>query len=561
MSLVLAANNASTTITGTIAPGATTVSLSPGTGAEFPAPGAGQYFVASFFDEATGLLTEIVHVTNVTVDVATIVRAQEGTVAQTWNAGDIFGNFWTKGTFEALTQTAAAQNGSSNYGIDTGSANAYLVALSPVVSAVPTTSGLVVRFLVANANTGASTLDAGWGAVALVQMSGLAVTSGQILTSYIATAVYDQPGNKFHLTSLSPGIGQEQNFASGSTTNIGTSATNLINITGTTTITSFGSAASVSNPLYFLRFANILTLTQSSALLLPGGVNLTTAANDTALAEYLGSGNWLVSSFNRASGLPAVTPGIVQGLIGGFLPSSIGATTLTMGAGSGVDSTGAVVITLASPASWNVANGNAVNGYQGGSSLPNGSTIHWYAISGTSGTGSFASTSLTPTLPAGYTYYRRAFSFLTAAAGNQIHASYQSGVALSIAGGGLRFYLSTQLLDINRTSVTGGSRTLYTLSLPGGVKFGVIGRNYAEGSNSANTIILTSPDEADVAPATSYLAPSVPGYDAGGVGGVAAIDWLPTDITTNTSAQISARSAGTNALSFVTRGFTDFRSA
>ena len=55
---------------------------------------------------ATGLLTEIVHVTNVTGDVCTIVRAQEGTTALAWTAGDLFANLVTAGTLAAFQQAS-----------------------------------------------------------------------------------------------------------------------------------------------------------------------------------------------------------------------------------------------------------------------------------------------------------------------------------------------------------------------------------------------------------------------------------------------------------------------
>lgn len=104
MSLIIFGNNAQGVLSGAITNAALTVSLNPGQGALFPSPGAGQFFVGTFNDAATGLLDEIVHVTNVTGDVLTIVRAQEGTAAQAWNAGDLFANLWTAGSAAAMLQ-------------------------------------------------------------------------------------------------------------------------------------------------------------------------------------------------------------------------------------------------------------------------------------------------------------------------------------------------------------------------------------------------------------------------------------------------------------------------
>lgn len=106
-SQILWANDATTTLAAPITNVAVTATLATGSGALFPAPGAGQYFVATFVDTATGLLNEIVHVTNVTGDIVTIVRAQEGTTALNWNANDLFSNLVTAGTMSAFTQYAA----------------------------------------------------------------------------------------------------------------------------------------------------------------------------------------------------------------------------------------------------------------------------------------------------------------------------------------------------------------------------------------------------------------------------------------------------------------------
>jgi hypothetical protein len=102
---ILFANNAASTLAGAISNSATTANLAPGTGALFPTPVPGvSYFVMTFTDLATGLLNEIVHVTAISGDVVTIVRAQEGTAAQAWNAGDLANNRLTAGQMGTLIQ-------------------------------------------------------------------------------------------------------------------------------------------------------------------------------------------------------------------------------------------------------------------------------------------------------------------------------------------------------------------------------------------------------------------------------------------------------------------------
>lgn len=106
MSIILFANNANATLAGGINPASITANLAAGTGSLFPAPSGGNYFVATLTDAQTGLINEIVHVTNVTGDVVTLVRAQEGTTAQSWLAGDLFANLWTAGQAADMLQVA-----------------------------------------------------------------------------------------------------------------------------------------------------------------------------------------------------------------------------------------------------------------------------------------------------------------------------------------------------------------------------------------------------------------------------------------------------------------------
>lgn len=102
----LFANDASSTLAAPINSTATSVSLASGTGTIFPAPSTNQQFALTFNDAATGLLTEVVYCTSRTGDVCTIVRAQEGTVAQTWQAGDLANALVTAGVLAAFQQTA-----------------------------------------------------------------------------------------------------------------------------------------------------------------------------------------------------------------------------------------------------------------------------------------------------------------------------------------------------------------------------------------------------------------------------------------------------------------------
>jgi hypothetical protein len=114
------------------------------------------------------------------------------------------------------------------------------------------------------------------------------------------------------------GGGGQSAVASAATTNLcGTNQTTArgssISITGTTTITSFGTNCFVGQ-IKALSFAGILTLTyNASSLILPTAANITTASGDTALALYLGSGNWQILFYQTASGAALSTVGLNVG--------------------------------------------------------------------------------------------------------------------------------------------------------------------------------------------------------------------------------------------------------
>ncbi|TBN49187.1 hypothetical protein [Pseudomonas sp. BGI-2] len=92
-----------------------------------------------------------------------------------------------------------------------------------------------------------------------------------------------------------------QTIASATLTDIGGATTNVIIISGTVTITGLGTAAA--GVRRSVRFSGILVLTHNAtSLVLPGAANITTAAGDCAEFRSLGSGNWVCTSFNAASG-------------------------------------------------------------------------------------------------------------------------------------------------------------------------------------------------------------------------------------------------------------------
>jgi hypothetical protein len=105
--------------------------------------------------------------------------------------------------------------------------------------------------------------------------------------------------------------GVEADIASATTTDIGAQNTNFLRVTGTTTITGFGTNY---NGPRFLRFAGAVLLTHGSALILPTAANITTAAGDLAIAipkATSGTADGWIVFYQRASGFPLSTTGLV----------------------------------------------------------------------------------------------------------------------------------------------------------------------------------------------------------------------------------------------------------
>lgn len=104
----------------------------------------------------------------------------------------------TDQVLEAIQRLIDAQSG--NYALDTGVVNSYIVAMNPVV--VVYTDGMTIRVKAVNANTGATSIDAGGGVVDLVNDVGGALVSGDIPAGSIFSATYIAPAGKFYINSL-----------------------------------------------------------------------------------------------------------------------------------------------------------------------------------------------------------------------------------------------------------------------------------------------------------------------------------------------------------------------
>lgn len=326
---------------------------------------------------------------------------------------------------------------------------------------------------------------------------------------------------------------------------LGTAATKNI----TTVIGDNGSggltilANQVTNAMLAQVNANTVKMNNTGATANESDVAL--AASQFIGRDYIGnSGAISFSSLIAGAPITGFTPG-------GIVSASNTSCTMTISQGSASDSTGIAIISKGSGTNWSLANGNAVNGYQGGTTFPNSSTIHFFAIAGTSGTGTFSSISLTPTLPSGYTIYRRIFSLFTNGSGillGSVGSTLSSSIEIS--GGGLLIYYQSIPLDVN-VSTLGTSDITYALSLPTGIRVQPVVR--ASSITSSSAILIYSLDENSTTPnltGSPLFDLNLSGFD---------LSSQPF-LSSNTSAQIRAR-AGSSSTSFLvaTRGFIDWR--
>lgn len=203
----LAANNAGTTLASSLTTSSTVMTVAAGTGAQFPSPNAalGQYFAMTLVPAAssTGLPNEIVYVTARSGDTMTILRGQEGTTPLTWSVGDTAQNLWTAGQALSLVQLPQLQAQATNYGVDSGSANAGAVTLSPVPASLTALIGAPIRVKkVGSANTAAYTLNVnGFGALPVVLPNGGALGSGSLPAGTIFEVAYNGSGSLNLLSS------------------------------------------------------------------------------------------------------------------------------------------------------------------------------------------------------------------------------------------------------------------------------------------------------------------------------------------------------------------------
>lgn len=205
--------------------------------------------------------------------------------------------------------------------------------------------------------------------------------------------------------------------ASAATVDLGGQTSPNVIISGTTTITSFGTVAEGIERN--VTFSGVLTLTHNAtSLILPGGANITTAAGDCASFLSLGGGNWRCTTYSPATGYPTVSPSTYaapacRGLFGTNNPTTpltkydltADAVTLRNAAGVALTRYNTGTLTCDLGAAGSVANGRDQAGALSASSwvylyfIWNGTTLA--TLASATAPASFNGS----TLPTGYTHW------------------------------------------------------------------------------------------------------------------------------------------------------------
>jgi hypothetical protein len=193
MSVLIFGNNMASTTAGSITSASVSVNLAVGTGAQFPQPQPGQHFIATLIDQATGTQREIVWVTNITADTATIVRAQEGTVAQAWTVGSIFAHLHTAGAMGAMLQKTDINDGSLvHVGTDTGAVNQVVAATFPPTQGTAYTPGATYNIMIQHNNSGPTTASFdGLPPYPVINLDGSSLTANELITGIEMQFIYN----------------------------------------------------------------------------------------------------------------------------------------------------------------------------------------------------------------------------------------------------------------------------------------------------------------------------------------------------------------------------------
>lgn len=297
-----------------------------------PRNGSGVYALPSGNPVVSGTTISSTWANSTLSDIATALTASVTKDGQTTPTANIpMGGFrhTSVGDAVALNQYLSASqsiNGSPQY-LSTVSGGDTITASG---SLNPTAYAAGQRFAwiaVAN-NTGAATINiAGIGAKNIYKKSSggpVVLVAKDMISGQVYSATYD--GTQFVLDSQRT-YSQGANIASAATVNLDTATGDYVHITGTTAITAITLSQGEERTVVF---DGVLSITYGASLLLPGGVTITTSANDIAVFRGEASGVVRCTQYLKADGTPISGGGVqIQPI-----SASVAANALTISASS-----------------------------------------------------------------------------------------------------------------------------------------------------------------------------------------------------------------------------------
>jgi hypothetical protein len=192
----------------------------------------------------------------------------------------------------------------------------------------------------------------------------------------------------------------------------------------------------------------------------------------------------IVDGNSGGTALTTASRPITRGYLFGLEGSTAGAsTTLTVSAGQATDSTYVSIMTLASAmakttGAW--AAGTTNGGLDTGT-IANNTWYHWYLISDAAGSTVdvvFSTSATSPTLPGGYTLYRRIFSW---------RATFHWDTVLQVGD----YFYRAEVNDFQ--PATTSVMTLRTISVPSGVTVWPKMRTLSVGGSANGTVLQVAP--------------------------------------------------------------------
>lgn len=179
---VLVTNNYSSILASNITNSQTTIPLNAGTGAALPTPTGGDFFYVTIISASNPTQFEIVRCTSRSGDTLTVVRGQDGTSGQAFNASDLVESLQNAGVMNAMRTYSSLPT-------STGSANAQVV--TNTVPLVALLKGATQIMIPGFTNTASMTLAADGTAATTAKAYGQNLQGGMVVAGVPAYLNFD----------------------------------------------------------------------------------------------------------------------------------------------------------------------------------------------------------------------------------------------------------------------------------------------------------------------------------------------------------------------------------